>query len=242
MDLFYKIKEITEEQSPPDIAHIKIREFDLGVASCFRLGLQGELESRVKLGNPSSLQDAINIAIEAERNLNHRNKLFGISGNNKSAANSNTRVSARESRYDKFHNEKNKAVNHIQEEKRPRSSQRQKSDYDSRASSIDCYTCGERGHYSRNCPRRTGPKRKRSRSRSRGRGEPSYKEIKCGYCQYRGHESRNCFRRRAEETEKKLERLEGEIKSEKPNMPLNSQQARRQGATTSWNNSTARQP
>ena len=58
------------------MAEIKIRDCNLEVAACFRLGLASELEARVRGKNPITLQDAINAAIEAERDLNRRRRLL----------------------------------------------------------------------------------------------------------------------------------------------------------------------
>ena len=77
MELFSKLSEIAKSQSPANIAAIKIREYDSEVTSCFCLGLQGELEFRVRQKNPTSLQQAVNFAIESEREAYRRKRLYG---------------------------------------------------------------------------------------------------------------------------------------------------------------------
>ena len=67
--------ELIEKQSISNVAEIKKRDCNLEVAACFRLGLEGELKVRVRGKNRITLQDAINAAFEAERNVNHHRRL-----------------------------------------------------------------------------------------------------------------------------------------------------------------------
>ena len=47
MNLFAGMTELTDQQSSPAIAAIKIREYETEITSCFCLGLRDELEFRV---------------------------------------------------------------------------------------------------------------------------------------------------------------------------------------------------
>ena len=81
MNLFNKIVEIIKQQSPSHAAEIKIKEYNLEVATCFLLGVEGELETRVRQENPYTLNDAINIAIQAEKDLSRRKRLRAETNN-----------------------------------------------------------------------------------------------------------------------------------------------------------------
>ena len=63
MNIFNKIVQITKQKSSAHVAEIRIKEYNLGAVTCFRLGLEGELVARVQKENPYTLNDAINIAI-----------------------------------------------------------------------------------------------------------------------------------------------------------------------------------
>ena len=99
-----------------------------------------------------------------------------------------------------------------------------------------CYTCGEKGHYSRSCPHRNFNSFNNARKRSRNDYSNSDKTNRpeCDYYKGRGHFADRCFKRKAEEAELALEKIKKERPStSKTIIPSNSNSSRRPGATTS---------
>lgn len=80
MELFSKMIKLTETQSNSDIANFKIKEYYIETSSWFCRGLINELELRVRQSKPNSLQDAINLDIEAEKEVRQRKKLHSRIG------------------------------------------------------------------------------------------------------------------------------------------------------------------
>ena len=224
MELFSKLAEIAKSQSPANIAAIKIREYDVEVTSCFCLGLRGELEFRVRQKNPTTLQQAINFAIESEREAYRRKRLYGeIEDSLPSTSRQHLeKFSIREPAQKKY-----KSAYHIDNRYAPVQNPKSK---------LTCYTCGKENHTSRNCqerkfrPSNHGYKIKRDRLDSKEEGRP-----KCDYCSNFGHTRLSCLLRRAEEAEKELERLRQRQSSSISNgsRSLNSLHAHRQSTTMS---------
>ena len=223
--------ELTEKQSPT-IASTKIIEYDSEVASCFRIGLDNELiESRVRQENPRSLQEAINAAIDAERDVNRRHRLRGISSELGSHMTEHeTKIETdyiiREPR--RNINNESYAVNKVHEEPSKSRSRRDN----------ECYTCGEESHISRNCPQRGQFNQNRDNPNKRFKSNnPREKQVglKCEYCGYKGHNADKCYQRRAEKAENELRSLKRGSSSRPTTSSgdLNSQDARRKGTATS---------
>lgn len=241
MDLFNKIVELTAQQSPPSVAVIKVKEYDLEVASCFRLGLEGELEARVRQRNPSTLQEAINIAIEAERDVNRRLRLRGDLRNDSSATGTEYNSGADCVISNPSQGRVFRPVYQVQG-KRPRN--------ENHRGEPTCFICGEEGHYARSCPNRNAnsfpynPNASKRRRDSYCRKPEQDINIKsCDYCKAKGHTVDTCFKRRAEEAERELEFLKRERPSTAPTLEgsLNSPGVRRQGAATGKSLLTVRQ-
>ena len=202
MELFSKMVELTQKQSPADIAAFKIREYDSEVASCFCLGLRGELESRVRQRNPLTLQEAVNLAVEANRELNRRKRLYGeIDESSPSTSREGTDNPNNRDPITK----KPRLVYNIKGER---------TQSQNKTNKLTCYNCGKENHISRNCPDR---KYKSSDTRHRVKTEEIKREnldyrgkhkTKCDYCSGLGHTQVKCFLRRAEEAEKRLDELQ----------------------------------
>ena len=231
MELFSKMAEIAEQQSPGTIALVKIKEYDSEIASCFRLGLQGEMEARVRQKNPITLQEAINAAIEAERDVSRRKRLYGeinVENVHENSSASHDKGSAGAGFHIRMPLRGDKQCRTVYQVKRE-VSQPVKTPKDT-----VCYTCGEEGHYSRSCPHRNFNSFSNARKRSRNDYSDKKNSPQCDYCKARGHFADRCFKRRAEEAELALEK----IKKERPSTSkttglLNSNGSRRPGATTS---------
>ena len=219
MNLFNKIVEITKQQSPAHVAEIKIKEYNLEVATCFRLGLEGELETRVRQENPYTLNDAINIAIQAEKDLSRRKRLRAETNNEIYLPDRNMCPTSGS-------NNSNKNLKPCYQIK---------NQFQKPLNNLTCYTCGENGHTSRNCAKRNTnpvPNAHKFKNKDFQNSNFNNKRIKteCTYCNLGGHTFETCYKRRAEEAEKALENYK---KTPSTSNYLNLTNARRPGATTS---------
>ena len=236
-ELFYKMTEIIEQQSSPELATEKIKEYNLDVATCFRLGLQGELEARVRQKNPTSLQDAINAAIDAERDLNRRKRLYGNLSEPSTSIAENVVFSGVDSAsrepHNKYHKSNHRSINHIREEHSSQSSDKDticyscgKGGHTSRScgnkpndkiSNFVCYTCGEDGHISRNCVHRNINSLPNARkfSKSKNFMGKIRNTLECSYCNKKGHNLEKCFKHKIDEAERRVKKAEGTLEQMK---------------------------
>ena len=223
MELYSSMVELAKSQSSATIAEIKIREYSAEVTSCFCLGLQGGLELRVRARNPVNLQQAINFAIESEREVASRKGLYGEPATPRPSTftrNSNSLAAGEPAP------KKSKAIYNIKDKRETGQDQKNK---------FSCYTCGKENHISRNCPDR---KRKTPNRGGIVKGENSFQNQEgkpwCDFCSTPGHTQNNCFLRKAEEAERELEELKQRQNSQgnqTQTRPLNSSRAPRQSTT-----------
>ena len=207
-ELLNKMIELTEQQSSAEVATIKIREYNSEVANCFRLGLEGELEARVRQAAPTNLQEAINAAIKAERDLAHHKRLRGGSMGTRSTLDKDL------DNYiirDLPSNSLTRSVHQIDERARGPPTKNK---------SLECFNCGKEGHIARKCPHNTQTHRQKTN------------EEKCSYCGGWRHKILDCYKRRAELAEEQLGKMNKKFKSthDRNTDTLNSKAVRSQGA------------
>ena len=231
MELYNKMVELTEQQSPPEIATMKIKEFDSEVATCFLLGLRGDIEGRVRQKNPSNLQEAINAAMESEKELKRRKRLHHeLNDYSKETINKEFKGKdylIKEKFRRREGNPEYSGVYHVNEKSSRDVDFSKKICYtcgkeghiarncdrsgDSRQNLV-CYTCGEDGHTSRNCAHRNINSVSNARKVNKSKIAENNKSMKCSYCHEVGHQINTCFKRRMLEAERRADEAERALK------------------------------
>ncbi|XP_043483039.1 putative uncharacterized protein DDB_G0277255 [Leptopilina heterotoma] len=205
--LLFKLTELARKDYPTLNNNVKILEHDQYVTKSFCGGLLPQIEIRVNLRYPTSLQQAAEFALQAEHHLNK----FG-----KRSADSQQQC-ANGSKKDEPEAKKVKQVNNI----------------DKKGKNLTCYVCGKKGHISRNCwhrassesddsnkndenndrqkdnnnkdNRQTDNKEKNNKDKHNNhsnKGNGKRNRDKCNYCNKIGHTQQFCIQRRVDELEK----------------------------------------
>ena len=171
-EILRKTIEVIEQDFPVEAATGMRLGANRNATSCFIRGLQPEIESRVSLRNPITLQHAISTATIVENEVLHLKQLHR----------------AHEFKSDQTRTHLNRCytgvrqVAVLQGQEAGPSSQN-----DSR-----CYNCGKKGHYKRQCTLKSS----RFSDNKTSRNGAKHQNIKtCDFCNMKNHLSEKCFLR-----------------------------------------------